>query len=647
MAWREADEVQALAGADAALIARSVPSLRRDTYRPRPARTVPVDTRPELGPVLDLLAPGVAIEARQRADLVGTGADRVLVARGHLDEETYARRLARATGLRFETLGAATDLAPLPAGGDLIEAAASGVLTMRDRTGTPVFVVALDDQRAGRLLADREALVRQGRLRITTRARLRAFVESTAPHRLAARAVAMHRAANPDASASGGRRVWPWVVAPAMILAVLTIMSPDFVGAGLAITLSLVFLIHALFRAASALTPRRADPPPVADDRRLPVYSILVPLYREARCVPQLVTALRALDYPPEKLDIQFVVEADDRTTIVALHAARPDPFMAITVAPTVGPRTKPKALNAALGMARGSLLAIYDAEDRPEPDQLRKAAAAFATAREDLACVQASLVIDNTRDNLLTRLFTLDYGSLFEVVLPFLARFNLPILLGGTSNHFRVAVLRELGGWDPFNVTEDADLGLRLARAGYRVGTIRSATFEEAPAGSMAWLKQRTRWYKGWMQTWGVHMRAPGRLAHDLGWRGFLTVQVLLGVAILSSLVHPVSLGLLVVVLASATAAGADFGPSGSLVFQTTVVACIGGHLSAILVGAVALCRRPLDGAAPALLLIPLHWFLLGLAAWRALIQLFRSPSSWEKTEHGLARTSRVRDQR
>jgi cellulose synthase/poly-beta-1,6-N-acetylglucosamine synthase-like glycosyltransferase len=198
---------------------------------------------------------------------------------------------------------------------------------------------------------------------------------------------------------------------------------------------------------------------------------------------------------------VKFVLEADDHETRRALAALDLGPPFAIITAPALGPRTKPKALNVALPFAHGSFTVIYDAEDVPEPDQLRRAFDTFIAADERLACVQASLTIDNTTDSWLARMFTASYAGHFEGFLPAMAALRLPFPLGGSSNHFRTAALRRVGGWDPYNVTEDADLGIRLHRFGYRCAALSSATYEEAPARFGPWLKQRTRWYKGWMR--------------------------------------------------------------------------------------------------------------------------------------------------
>jgi cellulose synthase/poly-beta-1,6-N-acetylglucosamine synthase-like glycosyltransferase len=209
---------------------------------------------------------------------------------------------------------------------------------------------------------------------------------------------------------------------------------------------------------------------------------------------------------------VKFVLEADDRDTQRALVRLNLGPPFEVIIAPAIGPRTKPKALNVALPFARGAYTVVYDAEDAPDPDQLRRALDAFRGAGGRLACVQASLTVDNTADNWLARMFTANYAGQFDVFLPGLAALRLPFPLGGSSNHFRTAVLRKVGGWDSYNVTEDADLGIRLYRFGYHSAALSSATYEEAPARYRAWLAQRSRWYKGWIQTWRVHMRRPSQ---------------------------------------------------------------------------------------------------------------------------------------
>jgi cellulose synthase/poly-beta-1,6-N-acetylglucosamine synthase-like glycosyltransferase len=304
---------------------------------------------------------------------------------------------------------------------------------------------------------------------------------------------------------------------------------------------------------------------------------------------------------------------------------------------PPAWPRTKPKALNVGLVGARDGLLVVYDAEDRPEPDQLRLAAAAFRAA-PDLACVQAALAIDNAEPRWIARLFALEYAANFDALLPALERLDLPLPLGGSSNHFRVAALRRAGAWDPENVTEDADLGFRLARLGYRCGTLDSTTWEEAPADLMPWIRQRTRWMKGFMVTWAVHARAPRRLAAELGWRRALVVQLLsIGVP-LAAIAH---LALLVIVpvqllMGTFLAGGGIVGFVASLL---TSAALSVGYIGALALALRGAFRRRRPDLLVSLPLLPVYWIRLGAAALRAVGQLGGTRrADWEKTEHGRA---------
>jgi glycosyltransferase XagB len=340
---------------------------------------------------------------------------------------------------------------------------------------------------------------------------------------------------------------------------------------------------------------------------------------------------------------VKFVLEADDRDTRQALAALELGPPFEIITAPSIGPRTKPKALNVALPFARGTFTVVYDAEDLPEPDQLRRAVGAFRAADRRLACLQASLTIDNTADNWLARMFTAGYAGQFDVLLPALAAMHLPFPLGGSSNHFRTAVLRKIGAWDPYNVTEDADLGFRLYRLGYRTRTLPSATYEEAPAHFRPWLRQRTRWYKGWMQTWLVHMRRPRRLLRELHPAGAFAFQLLLAGNVLAALVHPIFMAALCYLLLAEPPLAALGAMGDAMPVYGATLLC--GYASTIVLDAIGLKRRGLLRHAWVLALTPIYWFLLSWAAWRALFQLWRDPQRWEKTAHGLAKTSRLWD--
>jgi cellulose synthase/poly-beta-1,6-N-acetylglucosamine synthase-like glycosyltransferase len=372
-------------------------------------------------------------------------------------------------------------------------------------------------------------------------------------------------------------------------------------------------------------------------DRDLPRYTILVPAYHEANVVAQLVANLKALDYPVDRLEILLLLEEDDPQTLAAVKAAAPSPMVRIVVVPDGQPKTKPKACNVGLAIATGDLLVIYDAEDRPDPDQLRKAATAFANSGPEVACVQARLTYSNVRDNALTRLFTLEYDAWFQLMLPVMDRLGLPIPLGGTSNHFRIEALRRLGGWDPHNVTEDADLGIRATELGYRVLVINSNTFEEANGAYGNWIRQRSRWIKGYMQTTLVHTRHPARLLRRCGLRAGVGLAFLIAGTPLTFLLAPLLwINTLMWVVTGYTMLPTIGGWGAAL----SGVSLIAGNALAVLASMLAALKRRQWFLLPWALLNPLYWVMHSMAAYRGAWQLIFRPFYWEKTRHGLTKT-------
>jgi cellulose synthase/poly-beta-1,6-N-acetylglucosamine synthase-like glycosyltransferase len=617
---------------------REMPPIVR--ARPQGARLTAVPICPEIDCVRHLLPRRLVAAAERRAAAIGIGADRVLIAANAITEDAYLAARARSLGIGFARLDEVPRAACPLDQDQLIEAGTSGLLTLRAANEVAWIIApccrcvhALPDMLAARPHTRRSFY-------LTSDSQLRRFVARHAPDALGRRA------------ADGLRRTWPLLscapqaprrplaIAGGLIALTLLAALPLQPFAAVNAILCVVFLAMAALRLATALpTPRTTAPVGRMRDAELPIYTIICALYREASVVEDLVAAIRRLDWPIEKLDVKLVLEPDDRDTARVLADLDLGPPFEIMIAPQAGPRTKPKALNAALPFARGPYTVIFDAEDRPEPDQLRRA---FAALRADpgLACVQARLTIDNTADSWLTGMFTADYAAQFDVFLPGLAALGLPLPLGGSSNHFRTDVLREVGGWDAHNVTEDADLGMRLARFGYRSATLHSTTYEEAPATLRPWLRQRTRWFKGWMQTWLVHMRTPAGLLPDLGIAGALTFHLVIGGNVLAALTHPIFLvGLGYLLLWQRPALAGPIGPD-TVLFGATLLS---GYVASVALGAVGLRRRRLSATAWVLALMPLHWLLLSFAAWRALFQLGRDPHRWEKTEHGLARTSRL----
>jgi cellulose synthase/poly-beta-1,6-N-acetylglucosamine synthase-like glycosyltransferase len=372
-------------------------------------------------------------------------------------------------------------------------------------------------------------------------------------------------------------------------------------------------------------------------DDELPVFTVLVPMYKEPAMLPMLAQALRDLDYPLGKLDIKLVLEASDHETIgVASKLGLEGMFEIIRVPPSL-PQTKPKACNFALQFARGEYLVIYDAEDRPEPDQLRKVVATFRKSSANTACLQCSLSYFNFSENWLTRMFTLDYGLWFDQMLPGLDRLNIPIPLGGTSNHFKIDVLRELHGWDPFNVTEDADLGIRMTQKGYRVGIVDSTTFEEASCHAGNWIRQRSRWMKGYMQTLLVHTRHPLRFMRTIGPLGFLGFVFFIGGTVLSGLLSPV-FWLLYMAWVIAAISGLEAVFPEPLLFLS-LFNLLAGNGALMFLSMMAPIRRGWLNLIPYSLTAFAYWVILSIAAYRGLWQLLRNPFYWEKTHHGVSK--------
>lgn len=372
-------------------------------------------------------------------------------------------------------------------------------------------------------------------------------------------------------------------------------------------------------------------------DADLPVYTVLLPVYGEPEIVANLVVGVGKIDYPADKLDILLVLEADDHETRAAVEHADLDGITPVLVPPSE-PRTKPKACNVAMDLTseRSDIVTIYDAEDIPDPLQLRRAAAVFAASPPEVASVQARLGYYNERENLLTRWFAIEYDQWFSYMLPALSASKCVIPLGGTSNHIRTDVLREVGGWDAYNVTEDADLGIRLARYGYRTVVLDSLTGEEANADVVNWVRQRSRWYKGYLQTFLVHTRHPVEMVRELGLVPALRISNLTAGMPIANTLNLLFWALLLVWFAGKP----DFMNSlfpGPVYYLCLLMFTV-GNLATIMLGVVS--ARTLDKPylLVAALLVPAYWFLQSMAAIKSMAQLIYKPSYWEKTVHGLS---------
>lgn len=606
-------------------------------------RTDPALEAQHWRPILARLGIDAVESARitERASLNGTTFQAELLATGEVTEARICREIANHLGLAF--------LARLDPARLLVRPGDAVMLLRRRAWHAPVrlesasaqalFLVSPEDVDLSRLrglLADKPRL--RESLRVVAPGELRRALQVRAGPALAANARNGLDERFPEFSARITASAWQGMVI-GVALAILAYAITFAPGTAIVLAhgvFSAFFLACIGLRFAAVRAPLPVPPPDLmaTSPARLPRYTVLVALHREAEVVSQLLAALDRMVWPRSKLEVKLVCEADDRETLAALSVLWLPPHVEVVCVPAGQPRTKPKALNHALPLVRTDFVVLYDAEDRPHPLQLVEAFRRFERGGADLACLQAPLEIANGASGLLPDLFAFEYRALFRSLLPWLSGRQVVLPLGGTSNHFRTAALRDVGGWDPYNVTEDADLGIRLVRRGYRVDTISLPTLEDAPENLSTWLPQRTRWFKGWLQTWLVHMRDPARLAADLGWRSFLVAQILMAGLVVSALVHPLlllALGLLVAqVVAAAPASGWTV-----VLITLDAVNIVCGYLSFLLLGRYATRRHERGSFWRMVLWTPAYWMLLSAAAWRACFQLARKPHLWEKTPH------------
>ncbi|WP_374430042.1 glycosyltransferase family 2 protein [Tabrizicola sp.] len=450
------------------------------------------------------------------------------------------------------------------------------------------------------------------------------------------------RAAEARVALAESCRSWPRLHQSPRAIAVIAvtllalILAPVATGlAALAFAIFSLACLTALKIAATIAALRAPLPGPTpATDLIPPVVTIIVALCREEDIAPRLVRRLARLDYPVELLDVILAVEAEDQVTVDALAAAELPPWIRVVIVPKGQVQTKPRALNHALDYARGAIVGVYDAEDAPEPDQLRRVVERFQRSGPEVACLQGVLDYYNPRTNWLSRCFTIEYAGWFRLVLPGLARLGLVVPLGGTTLFFRRQVLDSLGAWDAHNVTEDADLGIRLARHGYRTELIDTVTQEEANCRPLPWIKQRSRWIKGYMMTWAVHMRQPRLLWRQLGPRGFLGFQVLFLGTIAQFLLAPLLWSFLLLPF------GFDHPLYAAL--PLAAVLTIAGifflsEVTNILIGAIGLGRTRHGLSRLWVLTLKAYYPLASLAAYKGLLELATRPFYWDKTTHGL----------
>jgi cellulose synthase/poly-beta-1,6-N-acetylglucosamine synthase-like glycosyltransferase len=450
---------------------------------------------------------------------------------------------------------------------------------------------------------------------------------------------------NPGATARpipGRTRRWRWLLVLVGLI-LLLVVAPTAVAVALTTTSTILYILVVWHRIRLVRRALRYDPAlHVSDaearaipDESLPVYSLLIPAYGEPEVLPGLVEALERLEYPRERLDVVLLLEADDDVTIDAAGSIETDLPIRVLLVPPGEPRTKPRALDFGLRSSLGELITIYDAEDHPEPLQLRRSVEAFRRAGDEVVCLQARLFFYGGHRNLLTRWFTTEYATWFHLYLPGLILADATVPLGGTSNHFRRWAIEEIGGWDPWNVTEDCDLGIRLQRRGWRIGILDSVTMEEPNTDVLNWIKQRSRWYKGYLQTFAVAWRHPRALVRDLGWRGVFHFVMFVGCTPLLAVLNLWFWGMALLWFIARAAFVQALYPGWAYYLAAGV--WVIGNLSIVYVSVVTarVVRRP--DLLVAALLSPLYWVLMSIAALRAGVQLVTAPSHWEKTAHGL----------
>ena len=599
-----------------------------------------------------LLAEGLATrdqisEAQEVKSRSGVHIDQTLASRGHLSEATLVDVISRVWSIERAPMSEVDGTFARQWSGQLY--IAENWMPLRELADGRVLVATARVPDAERSAHISQALGRDVLFAAATSAQIWHAILDVFGPQIADQAANELWNRNPVLSArtvaSLGQKVGLVILLIVFVIALL-LWPAATVIALIAIT-SLVFLAGTVFKFFISLRGARFDlvervsesEVDALDDDELPRYTVLVPVFKEANIVAQLVKNLGGIDWPTNRLEVFVLIEESDDETRAAFEASSPpDHFQIITI-PAGHPQTKPRACNVGLFFATGDYLVIFDAEDTPEPDQLKKAYISFQRGGEKTVCVQAALNYFNASENVLTRMFSLEYGYWFDYMLSGLDSLDLPIPLGGTSNHFRTEALKSLGGWDPYNVTEDADLGIRASALGYRVGVVNSATMEEANKSIPNFIRQRSRWIKGYMQTTLVHARRPRALMRQIGfWRFCSFVLLIAGTPATFLGVLPFYI-LTMLSLALPTDFVAQFFPVWLLwvCFLNFII----GSSVMVYLSMMGPYKRGTFALVPWALLNPLYWILHSIASYKALWQLITKPHYWEKTEHGLTSQS------
>ncbi len=366
-------------------------------------------------------------------------------------------------------------------------------------------------------------------------------------------------------------------------------------------------------------------PPNDCDAQELPFYSILVPVLDEPGMMQQIATSLAHINYPYQRLEILILLETRDQATMASAMNINWGAHIHLVAVPSGKPNTKARACNYGLSIARGEFVVIFDAEDKPHSDQLRTAAAIFATRDASLVCLQAPLQIHLAHNKWLQNQFALEYKILFSLALQVLSNLNMVMPLGGSSNHFHTESLRKVGGWDAFNLTEDAELSMRLAKNGFRTQMLSPPTIENAPHSLSVWFNQRTRWLTGHIQTWCIHMRHPRDTLNLIGWRNFLAFNAIILGRLFSGLLHASYLIYLLVALPDLVGSQATF-----TIYLATPIP--------IILFSVGIIYSPATTWPHKIWLSltqPFYWALTSLALLNACWRILTSRLDWLKTSH------------
>jgi cellulose synthase/poly-beta-1,6-N-acetylglucosamine synthase-like glycosyltransferase len=581
----------------------------------------------------------------EKQEKSGGRLDEILLAYGMLDVKNLTS--VRAADLGVPTVGAGDRPIPLLPAEEARKRRAVALMEMETDKGRPLSV-AFADPTPEDVEAVRKLLRRPIRPKLADEDTITMLLTELYGEEEVREVVAALAREHPELSAEQNRLSLPQAVVLGIVVFLLLIglIFVPLITAVAAIGVgTLFYVLYAVFRMNAtyqgwkdekAFRPSREDLDGL-DERELPVYTILLPVYGEKpQTLRVLIEALSDLEYPKQKLYGLLLVEEDDDETQEAIREAGRPPWLKVLYVPAGGPRTKPKAMAYGLLYAKGEMLTVYDAEDKPEPYQLKEAIWLFRKLDDpDVACLQAKLNYYNPRQNLLTRWFTLEYSAWFDLFLPGLHRMGAPIPLGGTSNHFKTDALRDAMNWDPYNVAEDADLGLRLFRTGKKIAMLHSTTYEEANSQWRNWMRQRSRWIKGYIQTFFVHTRHPWTLYKEIGLKNCLIFVATIGGLIFTVLVSPIFwvLTLLWVIAQPGFIVPLFPGP----VYYPALASLFIGNFFFVFLGLMGAVEKGADDLAPHTLLTPVYWFLMSVAGYRALYEFIFHTHHWHKTEHGL----------